>query len=513
MHIPDTLKAISIAAFLVLLSFFMQSDIGINLADEGYLWYGSWRTSLGEIPLRDFRSYQPGRYYWAAAGSFLFGPSLMGLRASLAVFQVIGLSAGLLVMRRLTRSWVVLWLIGFLFLIWMFPRHKIFEHSLAMVLVYVGTLLIEKPTLQRHFFAGALAAVMVFFGESHGFSGVVSSLGIILFVWYKGDRSDLARRIGAWVAGGAAGSSPLIAMFVFIPGFFQIFVRRILSVLQRDELNLTLPVPWPWKSVVFSGDGIQIAHALSTGIFFVLLPLSCILGGLYLLRTHRDLKTQAPVVASYFAVMTYIYYTFSRADLPHLTFSMHPLLIGILSLLLVYKHVLSRKLLAFAWLTVFLLSIYSIGIYSPYYRKLIAPEGIFVEVGLHGDSFWVQKRTAHLIETVEGINEAYFRPEEGVVIVPHWPGFYPVLQRESPWWDTFIVWDGSDEEQARMISNLRTENVNWVLLGDIALDGREDLRFRSTHALVWRTIEDEFEEMPVDGLPRNYRLMKRVVDF
>lgn len=39
---------------------------GLNLADWGYLWYGEWRTRLGEIPLLDFQSYDPGRFYYPA---------------------------------------------------------------------------------------------------------------------------------------------------------------------------------------------------------------------------------------------------------------------------------------------------------------------------------------------------------------------------------------------------------------------------------------------------------------
>ena len=44
-----------------------------------------------------------------------------------------------------------------------------------------------------------------------------------------------------------------------------------------------------------------------------------------------------------------------------------------------------------------------------------------------------------------------------------------------------------------MISELKTHNVQWVILGDIALDGRDDLRFRNTHNLLWQYLMESFK--------------------
>src|SRR5687768_5291732 len=88
--------------------YFLFGDLNLDLADEGFLWYGVIRARVGEIPLRDFQSYDPGRYYWSAAWSVVFGQGILGLRASLAVMQALGLVFGLLVCRRLTAN--VLWL-------------------------------------------------------------------------------------------------------------------------------------------------------------------------------------------------------------------------------------------------------------------------------------------------------------------------------------------------------------------------------------------------------------------
>ena len=107
-------------------------DHNLNLRDEGYLWYGVLGVLEGEVPFRDFQAYDPGRYTWCAWGSHLFGSGILGVRASVAAFQAIGLTFGVLVARRLVShdAWLVVPAV--ILSGWMFPRHKAFEPALAM---------------------------------------------------------------------------------------------------------------------------------------------------------------------------------------------------------------------------------------------------------------------------------------------------------------------------------------------------------------------------------------------
>src|SRR3972149_5936241 len=92
------------ALALVSLSFLLQGNIGLNMADEGLLWYGTIRTADGDIPTIDFRSKDPGRYYWTAGWSLIFGEGIMALRLSVSLFQVIGLTFGLLAAKRVVKN-------------------------------------------------------------------------------------------------------------------------------------------------------------------------------------------------------------------------------------------------------------------------------------------------------------------------------------------------------------------------------------------------------------------------
>jgi hypothetical protein len=60
-----------------------------------------------------------------------------------------------------------------------------------------------------------------------------------------------------------------------------------------------------------------------------------------------------------------------------------------------------------------------------------------------------------------------------------------------------------------IISDLIEHNVNWVILADVPLDGRDELRFRHTHPLVWQYIVTAFEPIEASGLPHNQKLFHR----
>ncbi len=122
---------------------------------------------------------------------------------------------------------------------------------------------------------------------------------------------------------------------------------------------------------------------------------------------------------------------------------------------------------------------------------------------------WLTQDIATLIDNVRLIAEKRVGKGEGLLIAPHWPGFYALLERKSPLWDIYFLYPETESRQNAIILRLRQENVNWAILGDVALDGRGDLRFRNTHRLVWEYLMDEFEAIRVDGLPSNYQLLRR----
>ncbi|HDZ90280.1 MAG TPA: hypothetical protein ENH37_06340 [Deltaproteobacteria bacterium] len=509
-RIQAGLKAILLASILTVGLFWLQGDISVGLLDEGWLWYGTWRTALGEVPIRDFYAYDPGRYYWTAAGSVAFGNGIMGLRASVALFQVIGLTFGLLTLRRIINSWWLLGLMGLLLAVWMYPRCKIFDHCISLAGVYFAVLLIEKPSIIRHFATGIFVGGAAWFGRNHGLYGFLAFLCLILFVWRRLDSSDFLKRLAAWGLGILIGYAPMWIMWICVPGFLDSTIESIMVVFRLKKTNLPLPVPWPWTGNWSQTDFMEGAVRISTGVLFILLPLFYLMTALGLVWPRGDaLRQKAILIASLFVGVPYLHYTFSRADLSHLALGIHPFLLGVTSLPFLLRKGYQRVLGGGFLCLVFAFSFFSVFMNSPVYLKARASQDPFVEAVIGVDRIWLHPYTAHLFKTLREVYGQKIGAGENLLLIPHWTVFYPVFEQASPLYELFFLVPSGEDRERKMIAELEEKNVNWVILGDVPFDGRDELRFRNTHHLLWRYITDHFEPVQADGLPGNYQLLKR----
>src|SRR5256885_1237478 len=173
----STCEAVLLGAAVSLTVFALQWRYGFLWSDEGWLWYISRRTAFGQVPLRDFFSYDPGRYYWSALIFKLTGSS--GLYQQILanyLFAIVGLAAAYFVMIRagLNRSWrvAILLLLG---VVIGFPRHKIYEQILSLICVSAIAFVFEEPQkLKRWILLGAAMGLAAFFGRN---SGIFFALG------------------------------------------------------------------------------------------------------------------------------------------------------------------------------------------------------------------------------------------------------------------------------------------------------------------------------------------------
>ena len=264
--------SIFLSSLTVFLLFIWQGNKGFNLGDEGFLWYGAQRVMLGEVPIRDFMAYDPGRYYWSAALMDVLGDNgIMSLRISVAIFQVLGLCTGLfLIARSLKRPNALYVLLSCLILVtWMYPRHKLFDISLSLFIIGALTALIENPTNKRFFITGLCIGLIAIFGRNHGVYAVFGSFGAMAWLNIKKDQNiDFLRNFAWWLLGIIAGFLPLILMAIFIPGFALAFLESIRFLFEIKSTNLTIPIPWPWLTQFDSANWGESLKNSFIGLFF-----------------------------------------------------------------------------------------------------------------------------------------------------------------------------------------------------------------------------------------------------
>ena len=516
--------AVLIAVVLLAISQIFWSHIGINISDGGQLWYGTIQTALGEVPVRDFQSYDPGRYYWGALWFKILGDDgIKSLGFSALVFQFIGMVLGLLVLRRrILKTWWALAAAGLVIWIWLGGH----ESVIIISAVYFAVLLVEKPSNLRHFSAGAFVGIVAFFGRNHGLYCAVAFSALILFVWLRIDRRKLPVRLCLWLLGVIVGYLPMLVMIALIPGFLHAVIEGIkfnLYVARR----LPLPVPWPWRPDYSRLGWGASAFVFGVGILYLLVPISYIVAGIHLLTTKRDLQRKTVLIACVFVGLAFLDYTFSRASFGYLAMTIWPALIGLMAIPAAFDQRYKRVLTIGAWAFILIASRATIweGGWSARSSLIKVPvkalvryhgnldiayrEYGFVRTEIRGDDLWIDTATAKTINDVKKLVGQKLAPDENILIAPYWPGFYPILRKKSPVWENYFLLPQSKEKQEEMIGDLERKNVNWAILENPPLDGREELRFSNTHAYMWQYLMENFGRVDTDLLPEGVQLRRR----
>lgn len=494
-------------ATLVVYSLFMwQGNKGFNLWDEGFLWYGAQRVMLGEVPIRDFMAYDPGRYYWSAALMSLWGDNgIIALRGAVAIFQTMGLFVGLLLIARTVKKQNIFYLLlsAVTLAVWMFPRHKLFDISLSVLLIGVLAFLVQSPTNRRYFFAGLCVGLVAIFGRNHGMYAVAGSLGVMLWLSIKrSENPGLIKGFALWVGGIAAGFSPILFMALLVPGFAAAFWDSIRFLFEVKATNLPLPVPWPWlvnmNSVPF-GDAVR---SVLIGLFFVATVLFGVLSILWVVWQKFQNKPVSPaLVAASFLALPYAHFAYSRADIGHLAQGIFPLLVGCLVVLVTQPSKVKWPLA----LTLCAASLWVMHIYQPGWQCRTNNQCVNVEIS--GSNLQVDPGTASDIGLLRNLSAQYVPDGQSFIATPFWPGAYALLERKSPMWEIYAFYHHPQAFEQAEIERIKTARSGFALILDIPLDGRDELRFRNTHPLIHQYILDNFEPLPNSPNPA-YQIYK-----
>ena len=487
------LQSFLAAGLIVFLFFAWEGHTGFNLWDEGYLWYGVQRVMRGEVPLRDFMAYDPGRYYWSAWLMGLWGDDgIVALRATVAMFEALGIFAGLYWIGRSMRRAdpVFLLLAAITLAAWMYPRHKLVDISLSIFLVCALTFLVERPAVKRYFLAGLCVGLVAVFGRNHGLYGIVAGIGVICWLGVKRTEGPtILKGLACWVAGIAAGFAPVAVMALLIPGFAIAFWESIAFLFEIKATTIPLPVPWPWLADFTAPIG-KVIWDIGIGLLFIGVVVFGVAATLWVCWRRLQSRPVPPaLVAASLLALPYIHRVFSRASINTLAQGIYPVLIGCLVILAIQRP-------AAKWPLTILTCFASLWMVHPAYEGWqCRTGGACVETAVSGDRLRVLPFIASDIALLRQLADEYATDGRNVYVAPFWPGSYPLLERPSPTWEIYALFPRSAVFQQAEIARLAAAEPGFVLIYDVALDGRDDLRFRNTHALIYQYVLEHFERV------------------
>jgi len=325
---PITAKSVLIAAIVVTAAasvFFAQWHYGFNWSDEGFLWYGSQRTAQGEVPLRDFFSYDPGRYYWSALIFRVFrGNGLFEQIMANDLFGLLGLVVSYIAMSRagLSRGWRAAILLVLAVMLG-FPRHKMYDQTLSLLAAAGVTYLISRrPSFKAWFIFGVLAGLAAFIGRNSGLYFAIAAVLALVLLKLAGQEMLVARRLAAFSAGAFIGYSPMLYMMWRVSGFASALFE---SILGNPNPQLRLPIPFPWHMHAQGKHGIDLLQVAAVSLLCLVVPLTYGFLILTWLKSKQHFEgAYRMVCGACIAGLPYLHHAFSRADFSHIAQGVMP---------------------------------------------------------------------------------------------------------------------------------------------------------------------------------------------
>ncbi len=457
----------------------LQRKFDLNLMDEGFLWYGAQRVLVGELPLRDFQAYDPGRYFWSAAWmALLADDGIVTLRLSNAALGAITVFFA---------AWTVgagpvrprpgaLLAAGTIFVWWMAPAFKAADSFAAVVLLWGLTRLAERPTLPRYFAAGLCWGLAATIGINHALYGSIA--GLLAFLYLRGAPNALHALL-AGGAGAVVGYSPVLALHLFARGFTAAFIDSIRLLFEYGTTNFALPLPslFALRELPEKGYLMPMTEAASA-LVLLLAPIFWASAAWHLRRPKSCASLPPAVLAGFVLSLPYAHYAWSRADAGHLAVSILPVLGATLAWVTRAPRVQRWPLLAAAFGLSLLVTLHM----HPGYARLRAVY-LTETVQVGRDQLLVPPYTAAAVQAVR--QTAAAAGPGSFFAGPYLPGAYALASRRSPTWENYMIFPASARRQTIEIERLRSAGVLHALLWRQRWDNRSDLGLAQTHPLVF----------------------------
>jgi hypothetical protein len=492
-----------LAFCLALALFCLTAHINFRLADEGLQWYGSQRVLAGDVPLRDFLGYDPGRYYWSAAVmALLHSYGVVGVNIAAGLFGAIGLWIAFRLLYR-DRPHPDPWsytIIVVTFLVWMFPRVKLFDIASSVMLTAMLAWLMEAPTHRRCFLTGLGTGAIAIMGRNHGVYGAAADVAALVYLAWLAGRIRFLPGFCWWMLGVIVGFSPMLVAILFVPGFWTPFWAGIQVYFETGTTNRGVPFPWPWLNAGRHAAVQGLRHVL-LGSLLLALPLYGLTVTAYSIwrARVRKLPVDPLLFATGLLAITYTHHAFSRPEEAHLAQAAAPMLIGMSLLLLKLPSRRSRPAAALALAVSVMLLVPS----NPVYTAL--KDGGWVETPVGPDTLLLPRQTAARLDAFSKLLARYAPPGREIVAVPLITGVYALDDRRAAIWDVYTAFPGDAAVQKAEIARIQTGRPALVIIHELGREDDAGPAYPTTYPQVYDYIRTHFTRVDTDLAPSDGR--------
>lgn len=496
--------AISAAIVVPGILFLFSWHIGFDLADEGYFWYGAQRVLHGELPIRDYMSYDIGRYYWAAAVMQALADSgIHATRVSALLFQCLTISVALFLClwampstQSLTKRLLFALTAALTLTLWMTPYYKAFDHGSSILMVAMLVLLLKSINYKTWLSAGLLLGAMAMFGRNHGVYGAVAAFFTLVWLLLHGAGiRETARPAAGFIFGVLLSFSPTFLLMAWAPGFTEAFIESIRALIKAGETNIALPVPWPWHFDPRMLGWLTWALEFLRGSMFVSLLLLPALIVLYLSRRRMTQLSPAQLLllATAFAGIPYSHYAYSRADLTHLALAIFPLLIALMTI----GSMLNRPLLKSTGLL--LISIWALSDFQPVLDRYLKKQQ-YEPVQISGHTVFTLPGTAKRIARANAALERHPEAQQSFLALPDMPSLHAMYQAKMATWEIYSLFARDAAFEQEELKRLGSQPPKMILISNHALDQREEFRYSQFHPMIYAWIKENYSQASGDDV-------------
>jgi hypothetical protein len=503
----------SVALIIPFLHLALSHNLAINIADEGYLWNGALSLADGMIPIRDFASYDPFRYFYCAIFVFVFGRGILSVRIAMALFQVAA-TFGILVLldRYASRKYnkLLLIILSISILMWFGSNHKSIDIAMPVFSIIALVYLLNSESKHRFFATGIFVGFSAFVGSNHGYYNLFIFGASVLFSLIFAERARPVKKLFSFSAGVVAGYSPTLAMMALVPGFFRQYLARVIAIFVNvadpdKSTNIPLPIPWPWTVDFSQGPAIANLVSFLSGMFFLIAPIVYVCAlVLFIRRTIKKQQANTAVFAAAIVGLVYCHYAFSRADTGHIAHSIMPFI-----LIICLWASAQRRYKLLQPMIIVLIFLYSFGTIGQTTNRLYNHyRGFYpysIQIGRDMETIHMDKASHDLIAAIREIKADFRIEDREIFFAPYLPGMYPIMDVHSPTYSAYFLNKTTTKRQKTTIREMQQNHVKYIVYSDQFIDGNEDLAFYNSNPLVYDYIIANYD-LCESALPDGYKL-------